>query len=49
MYAHLTDGLDLEQREQFDKVLTEGSERKDTKVQARAEREAVMAAMRFAR
>lgn len=46
-YAFLTDGLDAEQREKFDRTLAQGG--KDVKTQARAEREALEQAMRFTR
>lgn len=44
-YAYLTDGLDPERRDEFDRLLEKGH---DEKKQAKREKDALTAALRFA-
>lgn len=45
VYAYLTDGLDPERRDEFDRILEHG---KDESKKAKREKDAITAAMRFA-
>ena len=47
-YAYLTDGLDLAQRDDFDKALEQGSQAGE-KEKAKREKDAVAEAMKWAR
>lgn len=44
-YAFLTDGLDAEQRAQFDKTVEQGAQVRSEKAQAKREREAIESLM----